>query len=95
MLLSARRSPRALDSLRDQPAFVPFDIVLLDPPYDAAPIRHGASTGRDRSGSGRVLAPAGVLVLEHARRHRRRNGRSADALARGACPATRALAFYE
>ena len=43
-----------------------FDIVLLDPPYapqsraDLAPILTAAA---------RLLAPAGVIVLEHARRH--------------------------
>ena len=52
---------RALATLRAGPAFVPFDIVLLDPPYDQTPERilEDAET---------VVAPDGVVVLEHARR---------------------------
>ena len=38
-----------------------FDIVLFDPPYDEAPDEAMAAAGD-------VLAPGGVLVLEHARR---------------------------
>jgi 16S rRNA (guanine966-N2)-methyltransferase len=38
-----------------------FDIVLFDPPYDEAPDEAMAAVGE-------VLAPDGVLVLEHARR---------------------------
>ena len=60
---------RALDSLHNQPAFEPFEIVLLDPPY----ARSGSRTGGDDleavlTAAGRVLAPTGVLVLERARR---------------------------
>ena len=56
---------RALDTLGEQAGSSPFDIVLLDPPYapqsrdDIEPILTAA---------GRLLAPTGVLVLEHARR---------------------------
>jgi 16S rRNA (guanine(966)-N(2))-methyltransferase RsmD len=52
---------RALDTMRGDPAFAPFDLVLLDPPYDT----HAADvlTGIDR-----VIAPGGLVVLEHARR---------------------------
>jgi 16S rRNA (guanine966-N2)-methyltransferase len=52
---------RGLEMLRADPAFVPFDIVLFDPPYDAAD--EGVLAGADA-----VLATDGVLVLEHARR---------------------------
>jgi 16S rRNA (guanine966-N2)-methyltransferase len=38
-----------------------FDIVLFDPPYEEAPDEAMAAAGE-------VLAPGGVLVLEHARR---------------------------
>jgi 16S rRNA (guanine(966)-N(2))-methyltransferase RsmD len=57
------RAPLALglERLRSAFGFVPFDIVLLDPPYDLPPDR--ALAGIDA-----VLAPDGVLVLEHARR---------------------------
>jgi 16S rRNA G966 N2-methylase RsmD len=47
--------------LRADPAFVPFDIVLFDPPYDATD--DGVFAEADP-----ILAPGGVLVLEHARR---------------------------
>src|SRR6185503_7613884 len=66
---------RALDSLHNQPAFEPFEIVLLDPPYA---LRSVSRTGGSRTegddleavltAAGRVLAPTGVLVLERARR---------------------------
>jgi 16S rRNA (guanine966-N2)-methyltransferase len=52
---------RALRTLAAGPAFVPFDIILLDPPYDTS--LPEALTGVDR-----VLAVNGVVVLEHARR---------------------------
>ena len=65
----------ALDSLHNQPAFEPFEIVLLDPPYALRSVsRAGVSrTGDDDleavlTAAGRVLAPTGVLVLERARR---------------------------
>src|SRR5262245_57951405 len=52
---------RALADLRAEP----FDIMIFDPPYDhlpgAAHVVLGAAADR--------LAPTGVLVLEHARRH--------------------------
>ena len=49
---------RAADVLRDEP---PFDIVLLDPPYDspAAPALAEVES---------LVAPLGVVVLEHGRR---------------------------
>jgi 16S rRNA (guanine(966)-N(2))-methyltransferase RsmD len=52
---------RGLEMLRADPAFVPFDIVSLDPPYDATDDGVLARAGA-------VMAPGGVLVLEHARR---------------------------
>jgi 16S rRNA (guanine966-N2)-methyltransferase len=57
------RAPIAigLELLRADPAFVPFDIVLFDPPYAATD--DGVLAGADA-----ILAPHGVLVLEHARR---------------------------
>jgi 16S rRNA (guanine(966)-N(2))-methyltransferase RsmD len=53
--------PRAFGTMGADPAFVPFDIILLDPPYDRLP----ADALQDADA---VLAPDGVLVLEHARR---------------------------
>ena len=52
---------RGVDALRADPAFVPFDIVLLDPPYDQQPDEILTSAAR-------VVAPAGTVALEHARR---------------------------
>jgi 16S rRNA (guanine(966)-N(2))-methyltransferase RsmD len=52
---------RALEAWRADPAFAPFDIILLDPPYDQQPERVLA-------GVGAVVALGGLVVLEHARR---------------------------
>jgi 16S rRNA (guanine966-N2)-methyltransferase len=51
----------ALERLRARPDFTPFDIVLLDPPYDRPP----ASV---LDGVDDVVAERGVVVLERARR---------------------------
>ena len=48
----------AADLLRDEP---PFDIVLMDPPYDAP-------AGPALADVELLVAPAGVVVLEHGRR---------------------------
>lgn len=52
---------RALKRLRGRPDFTPFDIVLLDPPYDDVPA--AVLAGVDA-----VVAEQGVVVLERARR---------------------------
>lgn len=52
---------RAVDMLRASPAFVPFDLVFLDPPYDQSP--DGSLSGLDA-----LVATGGLLVLEHARK---------------------------
>ncbi|MGB7217624.1 MAG: 16S rRNA (guanine(966)-N(2))-methyltransferase RsmD [Vicinamibacterales bacterium] len=57
---------RALASLRDTTppgSFDPFDIVLLDPPYAVS-----AAFESVLAAAGEVLAPGGIVVLEHARR---------------------------
>ena len=51
----------AIDDLSATPA-EPFDIILLDPPYDDPQVEAVMAAG------GGALAPAGVLVFEHARR---------------------------
>jgi 16S rRNA G966 N2-methylase RsmD len=56
---------RALETLHADPAFEPFDIVLLDPPY--APERRVNLDAILRAAGG-ILARNGVVVLEHARR---------------------------
>lgn len=52
---------RGLEQLGRTPGFVPFDIVLLDPPYRLAATE--ALTGIDT-----VTRVGGVVILEHARR---------------------------
>jgi 16S rRNA (guanine(966)-N(2))-methyltransferase RsmD len=52
---------RGLDALRANPAFVPFDVVLLDPPYDQQPDAVLALVTT-------CIAPGGLVVLEHGRR---------------------------
>ncbi len=52
---------RGADQLREDPAFVPFDVILLDPPYARLP----AEVLRNMD---TLLVPDGVVVLEHARR---------------------------
>ncbi|XYH96980.1 16S rRNA (guanine(966)-N(2))-methyltransferase RsmD [Sorangium sp. So ce1128] len=54
---------RALDLLRDEG---PFDLALLDPPYAA--LAKAAAAAARLAGPLGLLAPAGRLVLEHARR---------------------------
>ena len=52
---------RGVGMLRSSPTFVPFDVVLLDPPYDQPleTILEEAET---------IVGSAGILVLEHAKR---------------------------
>src|SRR5258706_7323902 len=74
---------RGLEALRADPGFLPFDIVLLDPPYYSS--ADAVLTGLES-----VLASDGVLVLEHARKQqapeilgqlvRRREVRSGDSV---------------
>ncbi len=52
---------RGLGSLRRRPDFTPFDIVLLDPPYDRSP-------ATVLEGVDAIVADDGVVVLERARR---------------------------
>ena len=52
---------RAFHMLAATPGFAPFDIVVLDPPYETP-------VAEVLAGADAVVAPAGVLVLEHARK---------------------------
>jgi 16S rRNA (guanine966-N2)-methyltransferase len=63
-----------------------FDIVLLDPPYDAAVA--------DALVSGELLAGNGILVLEHARRRRVPPAAGTLALTREVAAGDSALALY-
>lgn len=82
---------RGLETLRSGPGFSPFDIVLLDPPYDqAVETMLETLTGADS-----VLAPDGLVVLEHARRQPAPNGAGRLVLTRRLVSGDSALAFYQ
>jgi 16S rRNA (guanine966-N2)-methyltransferase len=53
-------APRAFTTLSSAPTFVPFDIILLDPPYDTP--ADAALAGIEP-----LLADDGLVMLEHAR----------------------------
>ena len=65
-----------------------FDIVLLDPPYEDEP-------GAVIAAAGDVLAPGGLLVLEHARRRPTPDSAGPLGRVRGVTSGDSALAFYE
>lgn len=52
---------RGAATLGADPAFVPFDIVLLDPPYDQQP-------DESLTTASRVVRSGGLVVIEHANR---------------------------
>lgn len=78
---------RAVPAIASSPAFVPFDLVLLDPPY-------GESPSDALSGVDALVADGGQVVLEHARRVTppARHGRLE--LTRSLRSGDSALAFY-
>ena len=51
--------------LAARPAFVPFDIVLLDPPYH--PDRRADAVAGVLQDAGALVAPGGLVALEHRR----------------------------
>jgi 16S rRNA (guanine(966)-N(2))-methyltransferase RsmD len=55
------RVEQALERLRDRPIADRFDLVLLDPPYAAAP-------DLVLAGLGEIVTNAAVVMLEHARK---------------------------
>jgi 16S rRNA (guanine966-N2)-methyltransferase len=79
---------RGLDTLRASPAFAPFDIILLDPPYDQQPdeVLRGVPA---------VVAPGGVVVLEHARRQTVPDASDRLVRVRQIVSGDSALSFYE
>ena len=79
--------PRALAALRARPEAAPFDLVLLDPPYTDAPDAALAAAAE-------LLAPDGLLVLEHARRHRTPDAAGPLVRTREVTAGDSALAFY-
>jgi 16S rRNA (guanine(966)-N(2))-methyltransferase RsmD len=78
---------RAMERLPAAPAFTPFDIVLLDPPYDVD--AKAALAGADA-----LLASNGVLVLEHARRQQPPDVASRLVRVRDVNAGDSGLAFY-
>jgi len=52
---------RAFRTLATSSPFVPFDLILLDPPYELSP-------AESLAGADLLVAPDGWVVLEHARR---------------------------
>lgn len=79
---------RGLERLRADPAFVPFDIILLDPPYED-------SAARELATAGEMMAPGGVVVLEHQRRRPAPASIGRLARQRDLVSGDSALAFYE
>ena len=91
------RSPvaRALEALRGGRAVElsdPFDIVLLDPPY--APLG-GPDLSAILAAAADVVAPAGVLVLEHAKRRPAPESAGVLMRSRDVVSGDSALTFYE
>jgi 16S rRNA (guanine(966)-N(2))-methyltransferase RsmD len=82
-------APRGFDALRldGQPS---FDIVLLDPPYDEQPDAVIAVL----EAVSNLLAPAGVLVLEHPRRRATPEVAGVLLLTREVTSGDSALTFY-
>jgi len=86
---------RALETLRTRRTrrtLEPFDVVLLDPPYTAADRKTFESVLK---AAGRVVAPAGVLVLEHAKRYPAPATPGLLILSRTVVSGDSALSFYE
>jgi 16S rRNA (guanine966-N2)-methyltransferase len=78
---------RACETLRRSPSFVPFDIILLDPPYD-----HPAAEAL--TGIEALVAPDGLVVFEHARRAPAPDSIGRLTLTRDLLSGDSALAFY-
>ena len=81
---------RAIDQL-DAAAFGPyelFDIVWLDPPYDEA-------SDAELTAAGVLLAPGGLLVLEHARRRPAPDAAGRLVRSRQVISGDSTLSFYE
>ena len=78
---------RAVADVRRGSSFVPFDIVLLDPPYDH-PVAE-ALAGVDA-----LVAPDGLVVFEHAKRSPVPESIGRLTLTRDLVSGDSALAFY-
>ncbi len=78
---------RAVEQLRRGPAFVPFDLVLLDPPY-------GCPAAEALTGVDALVAPDGLVVFEHAKRQPVPAAVGRLTLTRDLVSGDSALAFY-
>ena len=87
---------RALETLRERRAsqpFDPFDIILLDPPYEATGDAV-MTLEKVLAAAGAVIALNGVLVLEHARKRQPPETAGRLARTREVIAGDSALAFY-
>jgi 16S rRNA (guanine(966)-N(2))-methyltransferase RsmD len=82
---------RGLDTLRANPDFVPFDIILLDPPYGQPP----GDIVEALSCVQAVVAPDGLIVLEHTRRQAAPDSLEQLVRVRRIVSGDSALSFYE
>ena len=86
---------RGVELLRATPTFEPFDVILLDPPYDSQPgATAAAEPDETLMGLSTLLAPDGILVLEHAKRRPAPDAAGALALTRRTNSGDSALAYY-
>jgi len=81
---------RAFESF-DDGAFDPFDIIWLDPPYDAS----DAEVTGVLAAAGEALAPDGLAVLERARRRPAPDEAGRLARSRDVVSGHSAVSFYE
>ena len=86
---------RGVEMLRAAPAFEPFDIVLLDPPYDSQP---GTTAAPEPDETlmrlSALLASSGIMVLEHAKRRPAPDAAGPLLLTRRMNAGDSALAYY-
>jgi 16S rRNA (guanine966-N2)-methyltransferase len=82
-------------TLRATPAFEPFDVILLDPPYDS---QSGTTAAAEPIETlmqlSALLAPGGIMVLEHAKRRPAPEAAGPLALTRRLIAGDSALAYY-
>jgi 16S rRNA (guanine966-N2)-methyltransferase len=79
---------RAADRFHNDPAFVPFDVILLDPPYDLR------GTEKMLAAAASLLARDGLVVWEHARKQESPASSSGLVRIREIVSGDSALAFY-
>jgi 16S rRNA (guanine(966)-N(2))-methyltransferase RsmD len=80
---------RALEMLRDRPDADRFGIMLFDPPYESDALDEVLAP------AGELLAPGGILVLEHARKRPPPDTAGRLVRSRDVPSGDSGLAFYE